>query len=96
VCSSDLTPAPHIDFILNGIVKPEYITQCQFSMWVCGFDEWDFTSYHPMMKTKLTHFVTIKRDSELMKYFDEEVPRFVSEMDEKLKQIGISWGQQWL
>lgn len=91
-----ITPQVHIDFLLDGEIKPEYITQIQFSLWVTGWDAWDFTSYHPRMKLKMVHHVTIERDFSLMEYFDNEVPKFINEMDEKLEKIGIKFGSQWL
>jgi hypothetical protein len=90
-----ITPKVHIDFVLGGEIKPEYISQVQFGLWVTGWDLWDFTSYHPRMKSKMVHFVTIERDMELMKYFDEEIPKFIHEMDLELAKIGIPFGSQW-
>lgn len=90
-----ITPKVHIDFVLGGEIKPEYISQVQFGLWVTGWDAWDFTSYHPRMRSKMVHFVTIERDAEMMKYFDEEIPRFIKEMDAELKKIGIPFGSQW-
>lgn len=90
-----ITPQVHIDFLLNGEIKDEYITQIQFGLWVTGWDLWDFTSYHPRMKLKMVHHVTVERDLELMKYFDEEIPKFIEEMDKKLELIGIKFGSQW-
>jgi hypothetical protein len=91
-----ITPKVHIDFVLGGIIKPEYLAQVQFGLWVTGWDAWDFTSYHPRMRSKMVHFVTIERDPEMMKYFDEEIPKFIAEMDVELKKIGIPFGSQWL
>jgi hypothetical protein len=90
-----ITPKVHIDFVLGGNIKPEYISQCQFGMWVTGAEEWDFTSYHPRMKSKMVHFVTIERDPVMMEYFDNEIPKFIEEMDKELAKIGIPWGAQW-
>lgn len=91
-----INPQYHIDFLLNGEIKDEYLTQIQFGLWVTNWDAWDFTSYHPRMKLKTVHHVTIERDQELMSYFDFEIPKFTHEMDQKLKQIGIEFGAQWL
>jgi predicted phage-related endonuclease len=90
-----ITPKVHIDFLLCGEIKPEYITQVQFGLWVTGWDLWFFTSYHPRMKSKMVHYHEIKRDPALMEYFDNEVPKFIKEMDQELKRIGIEWGAQW-
>lgn len=91
-----ITPQVHIDFLLDGEIKDEYISQVQFSLWVFGWDAWDFNSYHPRMKLKMAHQVTIQRDPVKMEYFENEVPKFIKEMDEKLKKIGIEYGAQWL
>jgi hypothetical protein len=86
----------HIDFLVSGIIKDEYLTQVQWSMWVSGFDEWAFASFDPRMKTKMIHYQVIKRDPETMKLFEEIVPQFIKEMDEKLEKIGVVFGSQWL
>lgn len=93
---SPITPQVHIDFILNGIIKDEYIAQCHWSMWVLNYDAWFFNSYHPRMKSKMSHYVTIERDPSIIEFLDNEMPIFNKEMDEKLKLIGIEYGAQWL
>jgi hypothetical protein len=90
-----LNPKYHIDFIFEDEIKPEYITQMQFGLWVTGWDEWYFTSYQPKMKKKNIQFKRIEKNEELMRYFDEEVPKFIYEMDKKLEIIGIPWASQW-
>lgn len=85
----------HIDFILNGAIKDAYVTQVQWSMWVTGFDEWAFASFDPRMKNRMVHIEVIKRDEEMMKMFNELAPKFIKEMDEKLKELGFVYGQQW-
>lgn len=91
-----INPLYHIDFLLDGEIKQEYITQIQFSMWNYDWDLWFMNSYHPKMRKKNQHHKVIERNLELSKYFDEEVPRFCAEMDKKLKELGFEWGSQWL
>lgn len=81
----------HIDFILAEKIKPEYIEQCQFSMWVTGYKKWYFASYDPRMKSKRLHHVTIDRDEEFMKKYDDAYSVFIKEMDEKLESIGFTF-----
>ena len=81
----------HIDFILAKKIKPEYIEQCQFSMWVTGYKRWYFASYDPRMKSKRLHHVTIERDDAFMKKYDEAYKVFIGEMDEKLESIGFKF-----
>lgn len=85
----------HIDFLINGAIKDEYITQVQWSMWVAGFDEWAFASFDPRMKSHMIHIEVVKRDEKMMSIFDEIVPQFIQEMDKKLKRLGVLWGSQW-
>jgi predicted phage-related endonuclease len=93
---SPITPQVHIDFVLNGNIKDEYLAQCHFSIWNFDYDFWIFNSYHPRMKARMSHFVTIERNPELIEFFDNEIPAFIKEMDKELEKIGIPWGAQWL
>lgn len=85
----------HVEFLSFGKIKPEYMHQCQFSMWVTGFDSWDFVSFDPRMKTNNVHYKTIERDEKQMKRFDETAESFIKEMDEMLDKLGIEFGDQW-
>jgi exodeoxyribonuclease (lambda-induced) len=89
------TARVHADFLCNDKIKPEYYAQVQFSLYVSGYKSWDFSSFHPNFKTAMLKIVTIFPDHEMFKRFDEELPLFIKEMDEKLEKIGISFGQQW-
>lgn len=90
-----MTPKVHIDSLLNNEVKEEYIAQIQFSMWVSGFEAWDFVSYHPRMKSNMLHVQTFERDPKMMNLFDEIIPQFIKDMDAKLEKLGVKWADQW-
>lgn len=92
-----LTPKVHVDFLTMDKVKIEYIYQVQFSMFVTGFDQWDFCSYHPKFKVPGTMFkaITIDRDQALMDRFANDVGEFVSDMDKELMKLSIKFGDQW-
>ena len=95
---SPFTTQVHIDTLLNGKIKPEYYVQCQYSMWVTGWDKWDFCSYDSRMRGSVEnrlHIITIERDEEFMKKFDNCVPAFISKMDEALNKLGFEFGDQW-
>lgn len=85
----------HIAFLLEDKIKDEYVTQMQFSMWVSGFDVWDFISYDPRMKKNMIRIVTLERDPKFMALFDELVPQFIKEMDANLAKLKVSFGDQW-
>jgi hypothetical protein len=92
-----MTARVHADFLLMDKVKPEWLMQVQFSMWVTGFCEWDFCSFHARFKAPGTMFkaITIKRDNELMDRFSNEVGEFVIEMDRMLEKLNMNYGDQW-
>lgn len=96
---SPYTTQVHIDTILNGKIKPEYRSQCQFSIWVTDFDVWDFCSYDNRMrgdpKNRL-HIIPIERDEKTMKKLDEKVPEFINKLDEALARLGFRFGDQWV
>lgn len=92
------TTQVHIHTLLNGVIKPEYIPQCQYSMWVTGWKEWDFCSHDHRMRGKpenRLHVITIERDEEIMKQLDKKVPEFIKKMDEALIRLGFEFGDQW-
>lgn len=92
------TTQVHLQTLMNGEIKPEYITQCQFSMWLTGLDRWDFCSYDHRMRGKASNRLCVipqRRDDETMRKFDIEIPKFIAEMDDALDRLGFKFGQQW-
>lgn len=92
------TTKVHIDTLLYGDIKPEYLTQCQYSMWVSGFNRWDFCSYDFRMRGDTSNrLVGIPQevDGELHEKLDIEIPKFIEEMDEHLNKLGFAFGDQW-
>lgn len=85
------TTSQYIDQLLGGEPKPEYLTQMQYSMWLTKREFWDFANYDPRMKKNNIKIVKHEPDLELFKVFDEEIPKFIEEMDEKLKSIGFEF-----
>jgi uncharacterized protein YunC (DUF1805 family) len=47
------------------------------------------------MKKKPMHIVTVKRDEEKQKTFDDLIPAFIEDMDSMLAKVGIKFGEQW-
>lgn len=92
------TSQVHIATLLDGKIKPEYVTQCQYSLWVTGLERWDFVSFDWRVRGKPENRLVVipqYRDSEMMARFDEEIPRFISEMDCALNRLGFEFGDQW-
>ena len=86
----------HAEFLCADKIKPEYIKQIQFSMWVTGLSKWYFCSYDPRFNKFPLGIREIQTDKEMQERFDKEVPEFIFEMDALLKQSGIKWGEQWI
>jgi predicted phage-related endonuclease len=92
------TSQVHIATLLDGKIKPEYVTQCQYSLWVTGLDRWDFVSFDWRVRGKPENRLVVipqYRDAEMMARFDEEIPKFISEMDEALERLGFKFFDQW-
>jgi predicted phage-related endonuclease len=89
------TAKVHADFLCNDKVKSEYELQVQFSLYVTGYESWDFCSYHSAFKSNMLKIKTFERNDKIFDRFDNEIPEFLKELDEALAKIGLSWGQQW-
>lgn len=86
----------YVKFLCEDKIKPEYFYQYQYTMRVMECDSWDFCQYHPLMKRKPLKVLTVKRDDDTQKKFDDMVPEFILDMDKMLAKIGIEFGEQWL
>ena len=84
-----------VEFATCDKIKKEYIEQCQYSMWVTGYDSWYFANYDPRIKTKNLHWVLLKRDQSYMKKYDEAYKNFILDMDLMLSKLDLKFGQQW-
>lgn len=77
-------------------IKQEYIEQCQYSMWVTGYDAWYFANYDPRIKGKKLHHVLIERDQKYMDKYDRAEEEFIRDMDKMLNKMNVKFGDQWL
>jgi hypothetical protein len=89
------TARVHADFICNDRVKSEYELQVLFSLYVTGYETWDFCSYHSAFKTGMLKIKTFERNEKMFERFDNELPEFLKELDEALAKIGLFYGSQW-
>lgn len=88
-------PTNYIKFVVEDKIKAEYMWQYQFQMRVTGADVADFAQFDPRMNVTPFKAITVERDPEYQKKFDEMIPQFISDMDTMLEMVGISFGQQW-
>lgn len=86
----------HTRTMLREFIKPEYIAQMQFSMWVTDEPHWDFISFDPRFPDeKLMKVIRVNRDEDIMTKFDMSVSMFIKKMDEILLELGVKFGDQW-
>lgn len=90
-----MTAKVHADFLAMDKVKPEYIYQVQFSMFVSGYEQWHFCSFHSKFKSNMIKIRTFERDAEMMERFANELGEFIRDMDEILARLNLTYGSQW-
>ena len=71
----------HIKYILEGVLPSEYVIQVQSSIWVTGYESWDFMSYCPEYKPQTCFILNVKPDPKIQKAFDEHVPPFLERLN---------------
>ena len=78
----------HIEILLSGKIKPDYITQMQWQM-ACTNRQWcDFVSFDPRMPADLQLFVQrVTVDQDVQMEMEVEVERFLSEVDQKISAL---------
>jgi hypothetical protein len=84
-----------VEFATCDKIKKEYIEQCQFSMWVTGYEGWYFANYDPRMKSKNLHYTLIERDQKYMDKYDRAEINFIKDMNTMLDKMGVEFGMQW-
>ncbi len=67
----------HIRYVLEGVLPTEYVVQVQSSLWVTGYESWDFVSYCPEYHKQSLYILTIKPNPKMMKAFDTHIPAFL-------------------
>lgn len=73
------SPSVHIAYLLAGVLPKQYVPQVQGSMWVTGFNSWDFMSFHPDYDPLI---LTVYRDPVWMEAFDKIVVPFTERLAE--------------
>lgn len=81
-------PETHIEYILAGVVPPEYEPQMQWQM-ACTGRKWnDFASYCGAFPEDLQLFVRrLPRDDKLISGYELEVTQFLKEVDQAIERI---------
>jgi predicted phage-related endonuclease len=90
-----ITAKVHADFLCNDKIKPEYMYQVQFSLYVSQYETWDFASFNPSFKTNMLKIVTIEKDLKVFERFENELPEFINDLDAALAKLALNFGSQW-
>jgi hypothetical protein len=84
-------PTVQVETILAGEYPSEHRAQIQGSMWITGYESWDFCSYSPDMPPHLrTYIFTVERDKDYILNLEAEVIRFLKDVDEVLERLGVT------
>lgn len=80
----NVMPKTQVKYLLDNKVPDEYFSQIQFSLWVTGFEYWDFFSYAPGMKPlRIREY----RDEEFIEALEREVRIFCAELETVVSRI---------
>lgn len=83
-------PTVQVDTLDGGGYPSEHKAQIQGSMWITGYEAWDFCSYSPDMPEKLrTYIHTVERDEPYIQMLQNEVGAFLAEADRMRKRIDL-------
>ena len=78
----------HLGYRLDNKPPAAYINQMQCQMWVTGADWCDFVSYDPRVPEHLQLFISrLQRDNDLIAKMEIETIKFLSEVDDAIKQL---------
>ena len=75
----------HVKYLLNGSKLPtEYFQQVQGSMYICGFDSWDFVSYSPGLPM---FQLTVERDEKFCRKLDAVLDEFCGKLADVVAKL---------
>lgn len=81
----NVLPKTQVKYLLDGSLPSEYFSQIQFSLYVTGFEYWDFMSYSPGLKPLI---VRVKRDEKFLELLEKELIKFCEDLKTTIKRIG--------
>lgn len=80
--------ATHLEYVLEGKPPQKYVTQMQWQMAVTGAPWCDFVSYDPRLPEHLQLLIVrITRDVKYIEMLEQEVTKFLQELDEKVNKL---------
>lgn len=74
----------HVKYLLDGKLPTEYFCQVQGSMYITGFDTWDFFSYYPGIDP---FKITVERNDEFIEKLDTALDEFCFQVVKLIKKL---------
>ncbi len=71
------SPIIHLAYLLQGVIPKKYQPQVQGSMWVTGYNRWDFMSYHPNYEPLI---ITVEADPQWQSALYTTIPLFIAKI----------------
>ena len=71
-------PPKHIEYLLAGVVPPDYRSQVQFSLWITRRAYWQFVSFSVYLPPLI---VRVEPDKAAFSTFNDVIPAFLSDLD---------------
>ena len=86
--------ATHVETLLGGSIPSKYINQMQWQM-ACSGRQWcDFVSFDPRMPVHMQIFIQrLPRNDDQIKVLEEEVIKFLAELDEQQTKLTQLYGE---
>lgn len=79
--------ATHLDTLINGTVKKEYLYQMAGYLSIFGGDFWDFVSYDPRLVGHELYIKRFTRDELPVDEVETGVKRFLEELEEMMQKL---------
>ena len=74
----------HYDVLMAGVLPTTHFCQVQGSLYVTGFDSWDYISYHPDLAPLI---ITVKRDEKFISKLASALDIFCLELALTVKKL---------
>lgn len=74
----------HVGYLLRGELPKDYAAQVHGSMFVTGFHQWKFMSYHRKLPPLI---LTIERDEEIQAQIGEALSKFIDRFDQEWARL---------
>jgi len=80
----------HLRYLLDGKLPLDYFQQVQGSLYITGFDEWDFMSFYPGIKPFIRikpFIITVTRNEDFIKNLDAALDEFCFQVIKYYKKL---------